>query len=67
MTRHIVGTQGYMVPKYIENGVVTLKLDVFALGVVMLELLSGRELQETLRMERSCYLQPSRGCSMETT
>ncbi|PIA41547.1 hypothetical protein AQUCO_02200169v1 [Aquilegia coerulea] len=43
LTRHVVGTQGYMAPEYIENGVVTPKLDVFAFGVVMLELLSGKE------------------------
>ncbi|KAF3437796.1 hypothetical protein FNV43_RR20552 [Rhamnella rubrinervis] len=43
LTRHVVGTQGYMAPEYIENGVITTKLDVFAFGVVTLELLSGRE------------------------
>uniref|UniRef100_A0A2P2LST2 Kinase family protein n=1 Tax=Rhizophora mucronata TaxID=61149 RepID=A0A2P2LST2_RHIMU len=43
LTRHVVGTQGYMPPEYIENGVITPKLDVFAFGVVMLELLSGKE------------------------
>uniref|UniRef100_A0A5B6YTX1 Protein kinase domain-containing protein n=1 Tax=Davidia involucrata TaxID=16924 RepID=A0A5B6YTX1_DAVIN len=43
LTRHVVGTYGYMPPEYIENGLVTPKLDVFAFGVVMLELLSGRE------------------------
>lgn len=43
LTRHVIGTQGYMPPEYIENGVITQKLDVFAFGVVMLELLSGRE------------------------
>ncbi|KAK1555856.1 hypothetical protein Q3G72_032388 [Acer saccharum] len=43
LTRHVVGTYGYLAPEYIENGVITPKLDVFAFGVVILELLSGRE------------------------
>ncbi|RWW11811.1 hypothetical protein GW17_00024552 [Ensete ventricosum] len=43
LTRHVVGTQGYMAPEYLEHGLVTPKLDVFAFGVVMLELLSGKE------------------------
>ncbi|XP_074370612.1 protein LYK5 [Apium graveolens] len=43
LTRHVVGTYGCMAPEYIENGLITPKLDVFAFGVVMLELLSGKE------------------------
>ncbi|XP_051137370.1 protein LYK5 [Andrographis paniculata] len=43
ITRHVVGTYGYMAPEYVESGLVTPKLDVYALGVVILELLSGRE------------------------
>ncbi|XP_022850687.1 protein LYK5-like [Olea europaea var. sylvestris] len=43
MTRHVVGTYGYMAPEYIENGLITPKLDVFSFGVVLLELMSGKE------------------------
>lgn len=43
ITMHIVGTQGYISPEYLTDGVVSVKMDVFALGVVLLELVSGRE------------------------
>jgi serine/threonine protein kinase/LysM repeat protein len=43
LTNHVVGTFGYLAPEYLENGVISPKLDVFAFGVVMLELLSGKE------------------------
>ncbi|KAJ0725427.1 putative protein kinase RLK-Pelle-LysM family [Helianthus annuus] len=43
LTRHVVGTYGYMPPEYIENGLITPKMDVFCLGVLISELLSGKE------------------------
>lgn len=43
ITMHIVGTQGYIAPEYLTDGVVSTKMDVFAYGVVLLELISGRE------------------------
>ncbi|GAB4843291.1 hypothetical protein Ancab_013256 [Ancistrocladus abbreviatus] len=43
ITMHIVGTQGCMAPEYLVDGVVSTKLDVFSFGVVLLELISGRE------------------------
>ncbi|RVX15846.1 Protein LYK5 [Vitis vinifera] len=51
LTRHVVGTQGYMAPEYVENGVVTPKLDIFAFGVVILELLTGKEAAPSQKKE----------------
>ncbi|KAL7609399.1 serine/threonine receptor-like kinase NFP [Lactuca sativa] len=43
ITMHIVGTQGYIAPEYLSDGIVSTKMDVFSFGVVLLELISGRE------------------------
>ncbi|POO02613.1 LysM receptor kinase [Trema orientale] len=43
LTKHIVGTVGYMAPEYLENGLVSTKLDVYAFGVLLLEMLTGKE------------------------
>ncbi|TKY70493.1 LysM domain receptor kinase 4 [Spatholobus suberectus] len=47
-TRHIVGTRGYMAPEYLEHGLVSTKLDVYAFGVLMLEVLTGKEVAAIL-------------------
>jgi len=39
----IEGTRGYMAPEFQVSGVATKKTDVYAFGVVVLELLSGEE------------------------
>ena len=43
ITMHIVGTQGYIAPEYLADGVVSTRMDVFSFGVVLLELISGKE------------------------
>ncbi|KAI3844452.1 hypothetical protein MKW98_022350 [Papaver atlanticum] len=39
----LVGTRGYMPPEYLDFGSVTTKMDVYAFGVVMLELITGKD------------------------
>lgn len=39
---HVVGTRGYVAPEYLANGITTPKIDVYAFGVVVLELMSGK-------------------------
>lgn len=43
ITMHIVGTQGYIAPEYLSDGVISTKMDVYAFGVILLELISGKE------------------------
>ncbi|KAK2967092.1 hypothetical protein RJ640_007407 [Escallonia rubra] len=39
----ILGTLGYLAPEYAENGVVSVRTDVYAFGIVLIQLISGRK------------------------
>ena len=38
----VVGTFGYIAPEYLMHGKLSDKIDIYAFGIVLLELLSGR-------------------------
>nr|XP_048334413.1 G-type lectin S-receptor-like serine/threonine-protein kinase SD1-1 [Ziziphus jujuba var. spinosa] len=42
-TRRIIGTYGYMSPKYAIDGKFSVKSDVFSFGVLLLEIVSGKK------------------------
>ncbi|XP_068651600.1 probable serine/threonine-protein kinase PBL8 [Aristolochia californica] len=39
----VLGTLGYLAPEYVENGIVSVRTDVYAFGIVLLQLISGRK------------------------
>ncbi|KAG5537790.1 hypothetical protein RHGRI_025035 [Rhododendron griersonianum] len=39
----VVGTFGYLAPEYLRDGLATIKSDVYAFGVVLFEIISGKE------------------------
>lgn len=45
----IEGTFGYLAPEYFMHGIVDEKIDVFAFGVLLLEIITGRRPVDSLK------------------
>ncbi|XP_050386858.1 receptor-like cytoplasmic kinase 176 isoform X4 [Argentina anserina] len=56
VSTRVMGTYGYAAPEYVATGHLTGKNDVYGFGVVMLELLSGRQVLDSSRPTREQYL-----------
>ncbi|KAI3817598.1 hypothetical protein L1987_11393 [Smallanthus sonchifolius] len=65
LSTRVLGSQGYFAPEYIGTGHLTLKTDVYSLGVVLLEILSGlravKRYPNGRRTELSCWATPYLG------
>ncbi|XP_047964988.1 G-type lectin S-receptor-like serine/threonine-protein kinase At1g11330 [Salvia hispanica] len=55
-TKRIVGTYGYMSPEYAMEGLFSVKSDVFAFGVLVLEIISGKKNTGFYGSEYLCLL-----------
>uniref|UniRef100_A0A7N2LKB7 non-specific serine/threonine protein kinase n=1 Tax=Quercus lobata TaxID=97700 RepID=A0A7N2LKB7_QUELO len=52
----VAGTIGYLAPEYATNGHLTEKTDVFAFGIVAIEMVSGRRNSDSSLEEEKMYL-----------
>uniref|UniRef100_A0A1J3H511 non-specific serine/threonine protein kinase n=1 Tax=Noccaea caerulescens TaxID=107243 RepID=A0A1J3H511_NOCCA len=52
----IAGTFGYLAPEYAVTGRVTTKVDIFSLGVILMELITGRKALDETQPEDSVHL-----------
>uniref|UniRef100_A0ACD5YSC0 Uncharacterized protein n=1 Tax=Avena sativa TaxID=4498 RepID=A0ACD5YSC0_AVESA len=49
ISTRVVGTTGYLAPEYVVHGQLTKKADVYSFGVLLLEVISGRRVSQTIR------------------
>ncbi|CAH8348805.1 unnamed protein product [Eruca vesicaria subsp. sativa] len=52
----VAGTFGYLAPEYAVTGRVTTKVDIFSLGVILMELITGRKALDVSQPEDSVHL-----------
>ncbi|KAJ0972413.1 hypothetical protein J5N97_020372 [Dioscorea zingiberensis] len=55
MTR-LAGTFGYLAPEYAITGKITVKVDVYAYGVILMEMIMGRKVLDESRPEEDTHL-----------
>lgn len=46
----------YIAPEYLDAGILTCKVDVYAFGIVLLELMTGRKISELEQFNGHSYL-----------
>ncbi|XP_039042469.1 receptor-like cytosolic serine/threonine-protein kinase RBK1 [Hibiscus syriacus] len=58
VVHHIEGTFGYLAPEYFMHGIVDEKTDVFAFGVLLLEIVTGRRAVDSSQKSLAIWAKP---------
>ncbi|KAG6536857.1 hypothetical protein ZIOFF_001928 [Zingiber officinale] len=53
LSQDVCGTYGYLAPEYLADGKMNEKVDVYGFGILLLELLSGKQAYEILTIKKS--------------
>ncbi|KAL2503644.1 Protein kinase superfamily protein [Abeliophyllum distichum] len=53
----ILGTLGYLAPEYAENGIVSVRTDVYSFGIILIQLISGRQAVDSRREDQQSLRQ----------
>ncbi|KAA8538342.1 hypothetical protein F0562_027835 [Nyssa sinensis] len=48
----VLGTLGYLAPEYTESGIISVRTDVYAFGIVLIQLISGRKVVDSKREDQ---------------
>ncbi|GMH13861.1 hypothetical protein Nepgr_015702 [Nepenthes gracilis] len=52
MEQQVIGASGYLAPEYFDGGNITEKVDIYAFGVVLVELIMGQKFKESQCQKR---------------
>ncbi|GJN37473.1 hypothetical protein PR202_gb26432 [Eleusine coracana subsp. coracana] len=65
-TKSCEGTVGYMAPEYINRGIITKSLDIFSLGVIIIEIVTGHKEYPERDREGNLFTSSGTAASLDT-
>ncbi|GJM97173.1 hypothetical protein PR202_ga14078 [Eleusine coracana subsp. coracana] len=56
VTTKIRGTRGYIAPEYLDNSIISFKSDIYSLGVIILEIMTGKKTEPRIENVRTSLI-----------